>query len=224
MNNNKPLVVHYNITPLTNISSLAYGQKGLMPIAIIDVDNTLWDFATQLSLLFEKKRLAIPHWSKWGKWDFYKEYMPDKQFKELVATIHRNQRFHKPFKGASKLLSFLFKQNIIVYVISHRKQEFLEPLKQYLYKYDLPCDKITCSYNDKFSFIGEGEVCEWVIDDSPIVLERALELGIKNIMGLRYPWNEYLKNKVKLFDSMEEMNAYIQFKYLFSKGENNGSK
>ena len=74
---------------------------------IVDIDNTLWDFATPLWKKIE--HFGVPRPSEWH-WDFWKEYFSIEQFLDYIDEVHEEQDANTlPFPEAAEFLSGLKK-------------------------------------------------------------------------------------------------------------------
>ena len=66
-----------------------------MNIAVIDIDNTLWDFSKILHRELSKEYKDIPPVGEWKDWDFWKNYMDSSSFYRIVHKIHINQEYEQ---------------------------------------------------------------------------------------------------------------------------------
>jgi hypothetical protein len=170
---------------------------------IVDIDNTLWDFA---SVFFECLRAMNPEMPPprlWQRWDFLKLFLPDKTLFSVLRGIHMRQDTFTPFPDARHFLDTLRERGFFIIIASHRDKEALDPTVRWLNMHNLVHDEVYLSYDKSVLFDG----CRAVVDDSPIVLERARKAGIVRT-GLRYPWNE--QEDHPLFDSLGEVLDYLR--------------
>jgi HAD superfamily hydrolase (TIGR01509 family) len=154
--------------------------------ALVDVDNTLFDFATPLYKIFLKSGINIPSPQNWNTWDyFYPEFMTSKVAHEHFDMVHLHQLEYKPFNDARAFLENLIKDRAVV-IVSHRRSHQCNELRKWFDVNDLPYDVVECS-NDKTKMFNKN-VFDVVIDDCPRTLEAAYNAGIK-CYGLQRPWN-----------------------------------
>jgi len=169
--------------------------------AVIDIDNTLWHFC---DVLYEQLRVnnpSVPSPDRWVNWDFWIHYCTEDEFWAAINRIHLNQDddAHLPYDGAGEFLETLKNHNFHIVIASHRTTESYTQTKRWLRKHDLIFDELHCSSDKTVLF---DEACNIVIDDSPYVLEKAIERGIK-VCGLSFPWNKTSHNNgLKLFNNL----------------------
>jgi len=63
---------------------------------IVDIDNTLWDFGSVLWEYLKGINASTPEPTAWCKWDFWMDYVTEKEFYKVVREIHINQN-HQNF-------------------------------------------------------------------------------------------------------------------------------
>jgi len=154
--------------------------------AMVDVDNTLFDFATPLYELFVKNNINIPPPENWNMWDyFYPEYMTKEIACKYFDIVHSHQMEYKPFDDARIFLENLIKDRAVV-IVSHRMPHQCAELRKWLNANDLPYDMVECS-NDKTKMFNRA-IFDVVIDDCPSTLTAAYNAGI-DCYGLEKPWN-----------------------------------
>lgn len=154
--------------------------------AMVDVDNTLFDFATPLYETFLKSGISIFPPQKWNKWDyFYPEFMSSKIAHEHFNTVHSHQLEYEPFDDARVFLEHLIQDHAVV-IVSHRRLHQCNELRKWLNINNLPYDMVECS-DDKTKMFNRA-VFDVVVDDCPMTLEAAYNAGI-DCYGLTRPWN-----------------------------------
>lgn len=154
--------------------------------ALVDVDNTLFDFATPLYEMLIENNINIPSPEHWNKWDyFYPEYMTKETACEYFDMVHSRQLEYKSFDDARVFLENLIKDRAVV-IVSHREPNRCKELRKWLDINDLPYDMVECS-DDKTKMFNKA-VFDVVVDDCPSTLEAAVNAGI-NGYGLQKPWN-----------------------------------
>jgi hypothetical protein len=172
--------------------------------AIVDVDNTLWNFWTPLKELLQQDFPILDTMPE--KWDWYTDWgVTDKEFYGAVAAIRSQQANYKPFFGAMEFLLSLHGAGLYVTIATHREPEGRQILNQWLDTHHLYHDALYVGW-DKKPLIDEDCI---VIDDSPATLEWAINHGAV-ALGFRYPWNEYLVERASLHDLFLTMEAYIK--------------
>lgn len=186
-------------------------------VAVVDLDNTLFDFATPF---YERasKLMPYPTPDKWDHWDVHTTVgMPDKKFCEIVDTIHRDQMQFSPFPGAKGLMDALF-ENYLVVVASHRNPtvENYRTVLDWLTANKLPFDFIHVGH-DKVGMI--DAYCPFVkviFDDCPGTIRKCLSRNI-DTWTIKFPWNEGIegcnyardmKDMVMTFKAVNNLNTY----------------
>lgn len=175
-----------------------------MKTAIIDIDNTLWQFC---DAFYEELRKYNPHFptpENWTNWDIWNGYCSKQDFYRAVNAIHVKQDCDdfKPYPEAKDFLSTLKNKDFHITIASHRSPDYMIPTERWLRKHKLIYDEIHLSYH-KTEIIKNGT--DVVVDDSPAVLEKAVENGAL-ATGLLFPWNrEYSNNGFRLCGTLYEV-------------------
>lgn len=154
------------------------------PVVVVDVDNTLFDYAGELHKELCKVCRDIPAPENWSEWDFYTKYMTKKQFYEAVDRAHARQMDFKPFEDACEFLENLSK-NYKVCIASHRENRFLELTRNWLDKHGLHYDEVHV-LPDKSALFDKS--VKLVVDDSPHIIQEAEKKCIR-VCAISYPWN-----------------------------------
>ncbi len=176
--------------------------------AVIDIDNTLWHFCDVLYDQLRVKNPAVPAPEHWVNWDFWIQYFSEEDFWTAINQIHLNQDndAHLPYNEAGEFLATLKNHNYHIVIASHRTEESYPQTKRWLSKHNLIFDSLHLSYDKIVLF---DDTCHIVIDDSPYVLEKAIEKGIK-VSGLSFPWNKTSQNNsLKLFNNLNGVLSFI---------------
>ncbi|MCX7857032.1 MAG: hypothetical protein N2513_03480 [Deltaproteobacteria bacterium] len=171
--------------------------------AIVDIDNTLWDFAP---ILYKKLKLlnpSVPPPEKWDRWDFFKDYVSVSDFYRVIEEIHKRQDEYGVYPEAKDFLLGIKKLGYFVVIASHRTKESELPTLKWLKKHELIFDELHLSYDKSILF----EISSVVIDDSPFVLEKAKASGLL-ALGLEHPWNR--QNNFLLFKNLMEILSFIE--------------
>jgi len=170
---------------------------------IVDIDNTLWDFAPVLYERMKEVNPDIITFIDWSKFDFWKSYMSARTFYSIIKSIHIDQERFIPFPDAQLFLTSLKEMNTHIIIASHREKGTLDATVKWLKKNDLIFDEIHLSYDKTVLFTD----CRAVVDDSPFTLEKAARAGII-ATGLKMPWNE--KEDYTLFHNLPEVLHFLK--------------
>jgi hypothetical protein len=176
--------------------------------AVIDIDNTLWHFCDALYGQLKAISPAVPAPDHWVNWDFWMHYCSEDEFWAAINRIHLNQDddAYMPYDEAGEFLGTLKDHDFHIVIASHRTSESFIQTKRWLRKHDLIFDELHCSPDKTLLF---DEFCHIVVDDSPFVLERAVEKGVM-ASGLMFPWNRNKSNNgYKLFNTLNEVLGHI---------------
>lgn len=175
------------------------------PIAIVDVDNILHPFHDHLYKLLKEVSADIPDWRLWNTWDFYRNYITKKSFYRICDSLHAAQESLPPYNESKYLLNYLYDRYYVI-IASHRQETNKIYLINWLDKYKLRFDDIYCGSDKTRLFNNDVSL---VIDDSPIVLQAAIDLEL-DWCGLLYPWNEDINKRYKnrLFKNLKELIRY----------------
>ena len=93
-------------------------------IAIIDIDNTLWDFATVLyERLCSRLGSIVPPPSEWHDWSFWKNFCGPETFYKTVREIHLEQDRFGIYPDAREFLQTLKSTGFQIIIASHRDLE-----------------------------------------------------------------------------------------------------
>ena len=175
--------------------------------AIVDIDNTLWQFCDAFYEELQKINGAFPPVEQWDTWDFYTPYCTEQEFLGAVDAVHERQdsEAYRPYPEAKGFLRTLNEQGYRIVIASHRRPEMRAPTERWLRKHDLIFDDLHLSFNKTVLF-GEASV---VVDDAPHTLEKAVEHKAVGA-GLLFPWNKtYAGNGFGLFRNLNEVLGYI---------------
>ncbi|KYC47025.1 MAG: 5' nucleotidase, deoxy (Pyrimidine), cytosolic type C protein (NT5C) [Candidatus Methanofastidiosum methylothiophilum] len=176
------------------------------PVVIVDVDNTLFDYAAELHKELCKVCKDIPTPENWNDWNFYTKYMSKKQFFEAVGRAHERQMDFKPFEDAKEFLVCLSK-SYRVCVASHRENRFLDVTKNWLDKYELYYDEV-CVLPDKSKLF--NKMVKLVVDDSPHIIQEAEKNSIR-VCAISYPWNRVMSgNGCIMGNSLSEVYSKLE--------------
>jgi FMN phosphatase YigB (HAD superfamily) len=175
--------------------------------AIIDIDNTLWQFSDAFYLELTKINGNFPTPDRWRTYDIWEGYCSVEDFITAINKVHHNQNsdLHQPYPESRGFLSSLREQGFHIIIASHRTPETRQPTERWLARHGLPYDELHLSL-DKTVLFPKADI---VVDDSPLTLEKAIESGARGA-GLSFPWNStYASNGFRLFPNLNEVLDYI---------------
>ncbi len=176
-------------------------------IAIVDIDNTLWQFSDAFYLELKKINGNFPSPDQWTTYDIWEGHCSELEFVAAIEAIHRHQDSdrYQPYPEARRFLSSLKGQGFHVIIASHRVPATRQPTERWLARHGLPYDELHLSL-DKTVLFPTADV---VVDDAPPTLEKAIKSGALGA-GLLFPWNRaYLGNGFRLFPDLDEVLDYI---------------
>jgi hypothetical protein len=150
---------------------------------IVDIDNTLWDFA---SVLWKKvAHYGVPQPSEW-RWDFYRGYFSVEQLIKYVDEVHDEQDSrYPPFADSAIFLSSLKKKGCHITIASHRNPNKRTMTESWLKTFGLVYDELYVG-SDKSVLFENHQV---IVDDDARTLDRAAKKGLI-ATGLKYAWNK----------------------------------
>ena len=188
------------------------------PIAIVDVDETLWAFHDAVSNTARDLGVKIPKRSECTGWETIFNLDGKEAVIKVFDTVHSQQCSYKPYPDAESFLKWL-KTRFYVVVASHRGQSYRYELMDWMKMNNLVYDEIHVSM-DKTELFGNPRV-EIVIDDRADTIFSALKHG-KIGIGLRKPWNQnaiYHENcsgdiqpgvPLTLFDTLTDIQDFLE--------------
>ena len=175
--------------------------------AIIDIDNTLWQFSDAFYLELKKINGNFPTPDQWCTYNIWEGYCSVEDFIAAINTIHHNQDSdqYQPYPESKGFLSSLKENGFHIILASHRMKEMKQPTERWLAEHRLLYDQLHLSV-DKTVLFPKADI---VVDDSPLTLEKAIENGALGA-GLSFPWNRaYVGNGFRLFQNLNEVQDYI---------------
>jgi hypothetical protein len=179
----------------------------LSKIAIIDIDNTLWQFSDAFYRELKNINADFPAPDRWCTYDIWEGYCSVEDFMTAINTIHHHQNSdrYQPYPESRDFLSSLREQGFHIIIASHRTPETRQPTERWLARHGLRYDELHLSL-DKTVLFPKADI---VVDDSPLTLEKAIESGALGA-GLQFPWNRaYASNGFRLFQNLHEVLDYI---------------
>jgi hypothetical protein len=176
--------------------------------AVIDIDNTLWQFCDALYEELRKINKSFPATDQWTHWDLWEGYCTKQDFFGAINAIHDKQDDdrYQPYPEAKGFLSALRENGYHITIASHRSPDYREQTERWLQRHGLVYDVLYLSYHKTTLFNMFTNV---VVDDHPGVLEKAIENGAM-ATGLLFPWNRaYSANGFRLFSNLNEVLSHI---------------
>ncbi|HUJ18572.1 MAG TPA: hypothetical protein VL197_11335 [Nitrospirota bacterium] len=168
---------------------------------IVDIDNTLWDFAG--SFWKKVRHLGVPRPSEWQV-DFWKDFFTFEQFLRYIDEVHEEQDAGAlPFPGAADFLSALRTGGLRITIASHRDPARRGATERWLKAHGLAYDELYVG-PDKTILFDDHQA---LVDDSSELLDKAASRGLI-AAGLRYPWNR--DSGHSLFESLAEVLVYLR--------------
>jgi len=183
-------------------------QKRVMgKVAVIDIDNTLWQFCDVFYEELRKINSTFPTPDEWTAFDIWEGYCSEADFFNAIHRIHVQQdsTAYQPYPEAGGFLSTLKEKGFYLIIASHRSPDTRNQTERWLARHGLVYDELHLSY-DKTILFTRTDV---VVDDSPYNLEKALETGVLGT-GLLFPWNRpCADNGFRLFQNLNGVLRYI---------------
>jgi len=173
-------------------------------IAIIDIDNTLWQFCDAFYEELRKINANFPTPGNWTHWDLWEGYCTEQDFQRAIDTIHANQdsKRYQPYRESMGFLSALKQNGYHITIASHRDPDYRVPTERWLKRHGLMYDDLHLSHHKTDLF---NRLTNVVVDDAPQVLEKAVENGAL-ATGLLFPWNRaFSDNGFRLCSSLSEI-------------------
>jgi FMN phosphatase YigB (HAD superfamily) len=175
--------------------------------AIIDIDNTLWQFSDPFYLELKKVNDRFPMPDRWCTYNIWEGYCSAEDFIAAINRIHHNQDSdqYEPYPESRDFLLSLREAGFHITLASHRMQDTAPPTERWLARHRLPYDQLHLSLDKTVLF----QNVDLVVDDSPLTLEKAVESGALGA-GLMFPSNgSYPSNGFRLFQNLHEVREYI---------------
>lgn len=176
-------------------------------IAIIDIDNTLWQFSDAFHQELKRINPDFPPPDQWRRYDIWEGYCSVADFIAAINRIHhhQDQDRYQPYPESRDFLRDLKGHGFHIIIASHRIPATRPPTERWLARHGLSYDELHLSL-DKTVLFPKADV---VVDDSPLTLVKAVESGAIGA-GLLFPWNaDYASNGFRLFQTLDEVLAFI---------------
>jgi len=176
-------------------------------IAVIDIDNTLWQFCDALYGKLKKLHGNFPTTDQWTTFDFWEHYCSVEEFIVAIHAIHVDQDndLYQPYPASRDFLVSLKERGYHIIIASHRENDSRKPTERWLARHQLTYDELHLS-SDKTVLFDQAAV---VVDDAPHTLMKAVASGAV-VAGLIFPWNRtYKGNGFGLFQDLNDVLGYI---------------
>jgi hypothetical protein len=120
--------------------------------------------------------------------------------------VNQHSENFLPYPEAKDFLINLKENGYHITIASHRSPDYRRQTEKWLEKHGLVHDELHLSFHKTQLFTESTDV---VVDDSPHVLEKAVDKGVMAV-GLLFPWNrEFTDNGFRLFNNLNEILEYI---------------
>jgi hypothetical protein len=181
-----------------------------MKVAIVDVDNTLYDFSVPWYLAIQEycvpKKVIFPDPHRWDRWDLSTfGIITKEELYKLIDEVHKNQQFFMPYAKSAELMRTLKAKGFKRIIAAHRNPDYEDELVRWLDNWEIGFDDIHLSFGNKSDLFEEGMI---VIDDCPETLSKAQQLHCRAI-ALEFPWNRNLG--FHTFSSMEKLLVHVRY-------------
>jgi hypothetical protein len=155
----------------------------------IDVDSTLHHYWDQLEGIARRRfGVSLPYEDQhtWG----ITALEPD-QLRACVEETHTEELVlaAEPYPGAVETVTRWHEEGHWIHVTSHRAGQAHAATARWLERVGFPYDDLHCSYDKVTRCVELG--IDVLVDDSPVNLERAREVGIVPAT-IVHPWNREL--------------------------------
>lgn len=138
----------------------------------IDIDSTLYDFATPCRQAFldlalehgEKEEYFRGGYQSWVEWRSPADVCGPEAFEKALAKVHSPDviKAQQPYEGAQEVLQDLAQEHEIFY-ISNRDPSATQATKEWLFEInDFPIAETICMMEDKQPYLSQ---CQYLIDD-----------------------------------------------------------
>lgn len=148
----------------------------------IDIDSTLYDFATPARQAFldlalrhgEKEEYFKGGYQSWVEWRSPADVCGLDAFNEVLDIVHSPKvvRAQTPYPNSIEVLKEVEREHEIFY-ISNRSSESVEATEEWLWDInDYPWGNLICTMEDKQPYLSE---CQYLIDDRAKTLVQFVE-------------------------------------------------
>jgi uncharacterized HAD superfamily protein len=155
----------------------------------IDIDSTLHHYWDRLSDSARRRfGIDLPYEEQFD-WGITR--LKPHQLQVCIEDTHSEAEIlaGEPYPGAVETVNVWHADGHFIHITSHRAERCHGSTQRWLEQIGLRFDDLHCSY-DKVARCQELSI-DILIDDSPINIQRAIDVGIV-AATLRHPWNEEL--------------------------------
>jgi hypothetical protein len=153
----------------------------------IDIDSTLHHYWDRLSESARRRfGIELPYEEQFD-WGITR--LKPAQLQVCIEDTHSEAEIlaGEPYPGAVETVNAWHEDGHFIHITSHRAERCHPATARWLQQIGLQIDDLHCSY-DKVARCQELGI-DILIDDSPINISRALQVGMV-AATLRHPWNE----------------------------------
>ena len=153
----------------------------------IDIDSTLHHYWDRLSDSARRRfGIELPYEEQFD-WGITR--LKPQQLQVCIEDTHTEEAIlaGEPYEGAVETVNAWHDAGHWIHITSHRAERCHPATEAWLAAIGLQYDDLHCSY-DKVTRCQELEI-DVLIDDSPVNIQRALEVGIV-AATIAHPWNE----------------------------------
>jgi uncharacterized HAD superfamily protein len=152
----------------------------------IDIDSTLhhyWDTFREIAL--RRTGVDLPYERQT---DWHVTQIPQEELSQVVLETHQPEVVlaAQPYPGAVETVNAWHAAGHFIHITSHRATDAHAATMQWLDAVGFHYDELYCSYDKVTRCVELG--IDVLIDDSPVNLVRAAEVGITPAT-IRHPWN-----------------------------------
>ena len=153
----------------------------------IDIDSTLHDYWPIFQRV-AKRRFGVDMTYE-AQRDWQIRLLRPEQVQAVIEETHSEDNVlgAVPYEGAVEAISRWAAEGHWIHITSHRADRAHDATARWLESIGLPHDDLHCSFDKITRCVDLG--IELLIDDSPVNIVRALEVGITPAT-LRHPWND----------------------------------
>jgi uncharacterized HAD superfamily protein len=152
----------------------------------IDIDSTLHHYWDLLSAAARRRFGVELPYDEQHTWAINR--LKQHQLAAAVRETHEAEKIlaAEPYPGAVETINRWHEAGSYIHITSHREEACHGATQQWLERIGLQYDDLHCSF-DKLARCKELGI-ELLIDDSPVNIQGALELGIR-AATITHPWN-----------------------------------
>ncbi len=164
-------------------------------VAVIDIDNTLWQFCDAFYEELRKINSTFPTPDEWTAFDIWEGYCSEADFFSAIQRIHLQQdsTAYQPYPEAGDFLSTLREKGYSLIIASHRSPETRNQTERWLARHGLVYDELHLSY-----------------DKTTLLTRTHVVVGGVLGTGLLFPWNRpCADNGFRLFQNLNGVLRYI---------------